>query len=301
MSIVIKTPLNLDKSPTWGSFGRHLVAEGDSWFSLGALNLVKNSNLVNELVMPAQSTMAVNCAAPGHLIQHMADRRGQDQFFTDALQGGQNFGRFWEGLLLSGGGNDLIAALDVPPTAAAQDRVLLRPDEAGAGADIARYVSAEGWLRLKTFLFASVRTIAALRDASQNPDCPIIMHTYAVPVARLAGTVGNQAGWLYTRLQAYGIPEADRQPLTEHLFQRLRELIKSFETGESGGGASEAAVPKLHVFDSAAVPGLVPATVGSTGSSGDWINEIHLTRTGCRKIGVPMGFFVEQILKQYGF
>jgi hypothetical protein len=55
----------------------------------------------------------------------------------------------------------------------------------------------------------------------------------------------------------------------------------------------------VYVFDSAGLQTLVPASPGTAGRSGDWINEIHLTPTGYRKLGRVMGAFVDTVLSGY--
>ena len=53
--------------------------------------------------------------------------------------------------------------------------------------------------------------------------------------------------------------------------------------------------PALHVFDTRGLP-LVAATPGAPGSSGDWLNEIHLTHDGCAKVAQPWSAQVEQVM-----
>jgi hypothetical protein len=59
--------------------------------------------------------------------------------------------------------------------------------------------------------------------------------------------------------------------------------------------ADQAQFPGLQVFDSTAVP-LALATAGSSGSSGDWHNEIHLNHSGCFKIARAWSEHIEAVL-----
>ena len=96
-----------DLAPNLGGFGIRFLAEGDSWFTVGALNPLKNANLLFEMRF-AQSAVAINCATPGDTLRRMVDTR-RDPAFVDLLIGPRK--RAWDGLLLSCGGNDLIDAL----------------------------------------------------------------------------------------------------------------------------------------------------------------------------------------------
>ena len=133
------------------------------------------------------------------------------------------------------------------------------------------------------------------RDQGPSAGRPIFVHTYAVPVVRPAGTLGAPQGWLYPALLRAGIADALWQPIADRLFAQLRSLLLSLDAGSGSPGA----LPQLHVFDSAALTTLVPAKPGSTGTSHDWINEIHLTPAGYAKLGRPFGAFIEAVLAGY--
>jgi hypothetical protein len=107
--------------------------------------------------------------------------------------------------------------------------------------------------------------------------------------------VGAPRGWLYPAMVAYAIPETDWQSLAQLLFTRLRQLLLALDQGSGQPGA----LAQVHVFDSAGLQTLVPASPGTPGRSGDWINEIHLTPTGYRKLGRVMGAFIDTVLSGY--
>ena len=69
------------------------------------------------------------------------------------------------------------------------------------------------------------------------------------------------------------------EAVAELLIGRLAMLL-----AECAGDAAR--FPNLHFFDTTLIP-IEPAAPGSSGESGDWINEIHLNRSGCRKLAVP--------------
>ena len=141
--------------PALEQFGLRFLAEGDSWFTIGALNPFRNANLLFDMAFSLRAC-AVNCATPGDTLNRMS-QMNSDPRFTDLLAGPQ--ARFWDAILMSCGGNDVIDALASPAVddqgqpVPADRRLLLTaaewgPPELGAQ----RYLSDEGW-----------RTFCALR------------------------------------------------------------------------------------------------------------------------------------------
>jgi lysophospholipase L1-like esterase len=277
-------------------YGRRLLAEGDSWFTIGALNLGQASNLLLEQDFTTRSVI-VSCAYPGDTLQQMA-KGVRDRDF-DRLLRQPRFQRYWEAILLSAGGNDLIDAAqhravkaDGSP-AKVDERVLLTPAEAAVVnpgvSGPARFLSNPGWAKLAGYLNQCLADLVARRDQGISQGRPLILHTYSAPTVRPSGTVGASKGWLYPAMLDYGIPEADWQGVAGALFERLRQLwLQAAQT-----------LPQVHVFDSASLVPLVPAAPGSGGVSGDWVNEIHLTPGGYQKLGARMGPWIEQLLGQY--
>ena len=292
------TPADLRKNmpPPLSDYGWRMLAEGDSWFSITATGRF-SSNLLAELDL-ARSTAIVNCAAPGATLQRMVDRRA-DATCADLLRGRRAYG--WDAVLLSAGGNDLIAAAQTPPTDAAGAptplslRLLRTAAEVGRATTAADWISPTGWAALAVHLGSEFGIFAGWRNAGPSGARPLLLHTYAVPQVRPAGAGFSPQGWLFPALAAYGVPPAWQQPVTELLFQRLRGLLRALDA-DSG---SPQAVPGLHVFDSAALVPLDPALPTSQGRSGDWINEIHLTAGGYRKVGRAFGAWIAQVMARY--
>ncbi len=291
--------LRSGEPPDLASYGRRLLAEGDSWFTLGGLNLQQNSNLLYELEVQT-STIVVNCAYPGDTLLQMVAGINDPDF--DRMLRKKNFARYWEAIVVSAGGNDLIDAAQLPvrdqagqPTPLAH-RILLTPQEAAARTDgasgPARYVSEAGWQQLEGFLLANLRVLVARRDEGPSQGRPLLLHTYSVPTVWPVGTLGSAKGWLFPAFQTAGIPPAERQAVAAELFGRLRRLLLSLD---SGSGHADA-LPAVRVFDSATAVKLVPPDTSKTSSSGDWVNEIHPNRSGYAKLGQAMGPWMEQVL-----
>lgn len=289
LKIVPPSDLNVpDLAPNLGEFGIRFLAEGDSWFTIGALNPLKNSNLLFEMRF-AQSAVAINCATPGDTLQRMA-QTGSDPVFVDLLLGKRR--RPWDALLLSCGGNDLIDALAVRGAGIPLRLRLLREaaewGDATMGA--ARYLSDEGWQTFSDYLKANLDHIVGLRDqaASQSRGVPIFLHGYAVPMPRPAPAELGIGPWLLPSVQAYAIPEADYGAVASLLIGRLAALLASC-------AADAARFPNLHFFDTTAIA-IAAAAPGSTGESGDWVNEIHLNRDGCARLAVPWAKAIEAVI-----
>ncbi|MEM5332344.1 hypothetical protein VSR34_38615, partial [Paraburkholderia sp. JHI2823] len=105
--------------------------------------------------------------------------------FASLLYGGN--ARRWEALLLSAGGNDLIAAINTPPTeddaTKSALRLLRTPDErAGVPVadDCSHYVRPEGWAAFQNTILACFASLAEKRDGagSLSKETPILIHSY---------------------------------------------------------------------------------------------------------------------------
>jgi hypothetical protein len=266
------------------AFRWRLLAQGDSWFATGTER--SHGSLLPELVFEAPAA-AVNCAVGGEALRHMVDLESAPDFVRLLIGPGAPV---WDGILLSCGGNDLIAAA---ATAAQQAdggevplslRLLRRQTEWGPpSAGVARYFSEEGWATYAEYLRANVRHLLSLRDQGPSAGKPVFMHCYAVPMPRPAGAetgaavLGSQGPWLYPAVKAYALPQADWAAISRLMVFRLAQALKAM-------AADQASFPGLQVFDSTLVP-LALANPGAGGSSGDWHNEIQLNHSGSFKIG----------------
>ncbi|MCV2350705.1 hypothetical protein [Paucibacter sp. Y2R2-4] len=282
-------------APDLSNFRWRLLAQGDSWFSTAAAKLNAHANLLQEMVFK-QPVCAINCAGSGEALSHMVDLESAPDFVRLLSS---DDAPTWDGVLLSVGGNDLIAAAQTPAhTADGQDvplhlRLLRRQTEWGPpSAGVARYFSEPGWATYSDYLRTNVRHLLTLRDQGPSAGKPVFMHCYAVPMPRPAGAedagLGASGPWLYPALKACALPAADWAAVSRLMVFHLALLLKSM-------AADKEQFPGLHVFDSTAVP-LAPATPGSSGSSGDWHNEIHLNHSGCFKIARAWSENIEDVL-----
>ncbi|WP_459571294.1 hypothetical protein, partial [Cupriavidus sp. 8B] len=195
-------------APILSDFGLQCLAQGDSWFSINTLRPLSGSNMLMNMRL-SRSAIAVDCADPGDTLTHMLDSR-QDPLFYSFLVGPRD--RAWSVILLSGGGNDLIDAVQTAPTDAnghhrpPNDRLLLTEDEWDGADAIDTFISRPGWLAFTRYMLDQYRALEFLRRISaQNQNTPIITHTYDYATRQRRGTgpgamaVSGAAGLWHSR------------------------------------------------------------------------------------------------------
>lgn len=260
-----------------GDYGQRFLAQGDSWFSIGAIPPFKTTNVLEELRLKRWA-VAVNCAAPGAVLRRMTDTVRAPQF-VNLLSG--NIAWQWSAVLVSGGGNDLIEAIGAPPTAPRDRRLLLTPAErTGSAVDPASYLSDDGWQTFGTYLGAVFAGLMDLRDRGVNRPTPLLLHNYAPLQPRPAPAGPGFGPWLQPALADFEVPDDLGLAIGGLLMKKLGDLLLTLATDRA---ASHPGVGPIHVIDSQSA-GLVPADPGSNGVSGDWANEIHPTRDGYAKV-----------------
>lgn len=262
-------------SPPGG--GWHMLAEGDSWFSFGSLG---GNSLLNKLRFE-RSTLVTATSKPGDTLSHVVDW-WRDPNFSALIDGGSEGQRAWkfDAILLSGGGNDLIDAVNDQLV----DQQLLRLFGPGSPlpATAADCVHEDAWQRFENYLrvnFASVSQLVA--HSAENSGTPVFVHTYDYPTPNDAGALPGGKSWLLPAMVAHNIPPSLWQPLSDHLIQRLAGVVRSLP----------GALPNVHVIDT--LNTLVRAAPGSTGQSNDWLNEIHPTAGGYAKLALKWKAVVE--------
>ncbi|MBL8352897.1 MAG: SGNH/GDSL hydrolase family protein [Burkholderiaceae bacterium] len=269
-------------------YQRKCLAQGDSWFSIGALPPTRTTRILAELTLP-KSTVIVNCAYPGAVLHRMASTT-TSPMFRRLLAG--RLANKWDAILLSGGGNDIIDAVGAPPAAPPAARLLRTAAERGsaslAGAD---YLSEPGWAAFATRIGAVFNQLVDLRDSGINRTTPLVWHNYARVMPRPAPAGLGFGPWLLPALEQFAVPAADRLAVADALTSRLRQLIADLVAARCARDPQCA----LYVADSWHA-GIALAEPGSTDVSGDWINEIHLTRDGYRKCAAAWQQVLDPIL-----
>lgn len=256
-------------------YARKYLAQGDSWFSIGALPPTATSNLLMEMRL-SRSAVAVNCARPGKFLTHMTDT-STDPLFVALLTGTQAYQ--WDALLISGGGNDLIDAASVGPAAPAALRLFATVQERGQPSTAAEYLSPAGWQTFANHMARVFKQLLDLRDRGVNRKTPLVLHNYSRMRPRHAPAGLGFGPWLAPALDKFHVPAGDWLAVSDELLGRLdgllRRLIADREQAQPGS--------LISLVDSMAVQ-MTLAAAGSKGSSGDFANEIHPSRAGYTKL-----------------
>ncbi len=248
-----------------------LIAHGDSWFSFGDFFPTKTRSLL-DFFQFGRDAGIVNYAMPGQKLKDYPDPERYAKFHLAMTLRGMPR---WAALLVSGGGNDMIAWLRRGTGVDIGQRLLRAPQEwlpEHFGA--MRYVSEQGWSNLCAELLQAYTQLDALRDQCANPLAPIVTHVYDYMVPRFAYAAGGLAGpWCAPSLQTFQIPAEAWSPI----MRILVDWNHSFLTH-----TVQSRIGNFLVLDTRGVS--QPAEPGSTGRSGDWQNEIHLTPEGYDKL-----------------
>jgi lysophospholipase L1-like esterase len=255
------------------SFAKRILCVGDSWQSIGA---IPSSNMLIPLRF-AQSTLLINLAQPGDTVKRMSDISSNPilkKLISDA-----QFCTKWDAIFISGGGNDLIDWAG---------QIICKPS-VGAGSNFLDHInridlaafSAE--LKKGFYNFADIRT-------GVNAKTPIVMHVYDYPTPRNApakflGAVKLAGPWLYPALKAADVPESFWIPITDYVFETLGSTLIEI--------AQE--LENVHVITHTRGT-LDRAKLGTEGSDGDWLNEIHPTSEGYKKLALIVSPAIQQLL-----
>lgn len=268
--------------PMSAEYDWHLIAEGDSWFSIGG---IPSSNVLADLRLP-RWTQVLNVAAPGDTIKNMSDILSNPAFKKYVAK--KNFAYAFHGLLLSAGGNDLID----------QAGKVIIPKQKGADADDpASYIDQQVLEGTLQKIVEDIGTMHQLWNskASRSSNRPIIMHTYDYATPRNApslflGGAKLSGPWIYNALLKHKLPIDLQQRISDLMFNALADTLMSLD---SKSGHSNA-LTNMHVVDTRNT--LVRANPTEVGNSNDWLNEIHPNAGGYRKIAARLSERIATVL-----
>ena len=288
-------PQDLHRQDVFAHFERIVLAQGDSWFSIGAIPPTSTSSLILRMNL-TRETGVMNCASPGAELVNMVETINYDSF------GGQLVGNRatqYNAIFLSAGGNDLINAIQAPPTVAGKAvplkyRLLRSPAERGPDPQPSpdRYVSEAGWKTFSEHLSHHFFDLVERRESGPNKGVPLFFHTYDYLTPRDSPALTGLAGpWLIRAMNTFEIPQADRAALSREMIDRLAKLLaRIIDDINAEHGADMA----LHLVDTRGQ--LTPADPVETGATPDWVNEIHPTNAGYDKLTAVWTGVVDPIL-----
>lgn len=212
---------------------RILLAEGDSWFSFGGAT----SNLL--MALDNKDTLIVSCATPGDSIRKMSSI-GNNPFH---MMLSPSFGVEWDAVLLSAGGNDLLADI--------------RQIISGGNIDKeSMTIALDGVTRGYKHMIEEIRW--------RHPKCPIHAHTYDYPITDVVGGLFRLGPWIGTQLVQGGVADHRHDAIVRHVLDALADRLND--------------MPGLIVHDTRGT--LPPGKWRPIGWQKYWRNEIHPSTAG---------------------
>ncbi len=250
-----------------------ILAEGDSWFTLGGS---PPENVLQNLKFEKQNII-LSLAEPGDKLINITDICNNPNW--EKLTS-KKFGYRWNALLISAGGNDVIAYLPKLLLSAAE-----RSGKPVSGPQ--DYLNLGNVSVAMDHIVQGYRTLVAWRDRADSicSSVPLITHTYdyATPIDVPAKFFTIERGpWLYPQFDNAEIPEADFIPVADYLFDRLANILLGLE------------LPNVFVVKTSGT--LTRAALGATRESNDWLNEIHPNRGGYKKIAQLIGNKIKEVV-----
>ncbi len=252
------------------TFDYRILCEGDSWMDRSSLFQLSLPWALAQTFTGKKGNDAlfINLARLGDTMRGIADCG--DALFDQWLNTDGLF-RF-DALLLSAGGNDFIAAALEPGSG---NGILHGVHGAPPGLQADDCYNPHAVTDLVVNVIdPSFEAIYQRVRASRNPDLPILLNGYNMPVTRPAPAFHGGQAWLSRAYEKNGIPKRLWAEVTERIFIDVESTVTGWTRDDRFG---------LHVVPTTRVP-LVPAAEESTGSSGDWLNEIHPNKSGWRKL-----------------
>lgn len=254
------------------AFDHYFLCEGDSWMDRSSLRQLSLPWALARTFRGPKGDRAlfINLSRFGDTLRRIGDCLNDDflQWLTTPL------GVRFDALLLSAGGNDFIdAALDPPPG----QGILRDVSGAGPGLTAGDCFDPQAVGKLVTeFLDPNFdKLYRTVRASPLHGDMPILLNCYNVPVARNAPAVSGRQAWLSRAYRKNGIPPGLWPEVTERLFIDVEAAVTGWTQADDR--------QDLLAVPTSRVP-LVPADPQSTGSSGDWLNEIHPNKSGWTKL-----------------
>jgi hypothetical protein len=113
---------------------------------------------------------------------------------------------------------------------------------------------------------------------------PIFLNLYDTPVARNAPAFPGGRAWLYEAYRKNAIPPQLWPDLTGAIFAEVQSAVAGWASGRAD----------LHCVPTTGT--LVAADPAATGSSGDWLNEIHPNAAGWEKLAGVWQNAIKKIL-----
>lgn len=249
-----------------GDFERRIYAEGDSWFDkfTGALH---GTNLLDAIRTPFK-TAVVDVSEVGAKASEMVGgwKRKRNARIFD------NFS--FDVILLSAGGNDLKDFFAREFATHAQQSGSL------SAAEIQKLSRPQRYAEYFEGVCSDIQQFVEMRNSARRvgSEVPILLNGYdfiqprPAPAYWIPGLNFHSGPWLHPAMKAAGLSDAEMRSVADAVVVELNRHLQDL-CGRNRN---------VHLIG---LPGLLtPAAPGSTGESGDWLDEIHPNRQGFDKL-----------------
>jgi hypothetical protein len=260
-------------------FKYRFLVEGDSWMDRSSVTQASLPlALARAFDNAGESALFINLSMFGDTMRRISECLN-DEFL---LWVNEAFDWRFDALLLSAGGNDFIDAardpepgqgilrLVTPAAPAANVNECFRPDAVG--------------LLVTDFLDPNFAKLHDTVRASRHDDLPIFLNSYDIPTARNAPAVPGRKAWLFEAYNKNQTPPALWEEVTGRIFIDVEATVAGWTQGRD------------NVFRVPTVGTLARADEGTTGSSGDWLNEIHPNKAGWAKLAKVWRSEIKKVL-----
>ncbi len=260
-------------------FKYRFLAEGDSWMDRSAMfHTSLLQSLAPAMDAAGDEVLIINLAMYGDTMRRIGDCAGADFRLWVNTQ----FNWKFDAILLSAGGNDFIdAARDPGPGQGILSDLALSPMPA-QGRDCLKPAAVA--VLVNQYLNPSFSRLYQVLQSSRHANVPVFLNNYATPMARNAPAFSGGRSWLFDAYTKNHIPSALWPDLTDAIFDRVQATIQGWTTGRG----NLICVPTEGT--------LAAAAAGTTGSSGDWLNEIHPNASGWDKLAVVWQQAIQKVL-----
>ncbi|HJN53425.1 MAG: hypothetical protein QGI68_13830 [Pseudomonadales bacterium] len=242
----------------------NIVSEGDSWFAYPRKNIIfgQNANIIDHVAKAVRNKNRVNLlrlSSSGHEAVEIISGE-QKHELAGILKSNNNRIDF---LMFSAGGNDVVGKWDM-------ERLLKQYQPGFSARDCIR--TARLNRKIKQVELAYTELIELRNEYS--PDTVIVCHTYdymkpSKQGGRFLWGLVRTGPWLQPYMEDKGIPELLQGKICRILLDGIRIRLEALS-------ASRAAAGKFILVNT--------QRTLEYGNRRDWLNEIHPTASGFRKI-----------------
>jgi|TARA_Y100000310_G_C20657578_1_gene802808 hypothetical protein len=242
----------------------NIISEGDSWFAYPRENIIfgHNANVIDHLDKAVRNTNRVNLlrlsSSGDEAVEIIAGQ--QKHKLAGILKATENKVDF---LMFSAGGNDVVGKWDMER--------LLKPYQPGFSASQCIRTPRLN-RKIRQIELAYAELIEIRNEYSR--DTVIICHTYdymklSKEGGRFLWGLVRTNPWIQPYMEDKGIPESLQGKICRILLDELRKRLVTLATGRAAGG-------RFIVVNT--------QRTLEFGSRRDWLNEIHPTPSGFKKI-----------------